>query len=246
MPQSGGLDLGGRVVLVTGAGRGLGRALVLRLLDAGARVAGCARNERDLSALLDDAGAARERLLVESADVADAGAMERLVGAITERWQRLDGLVLNASLLDARVPLRKTDPEEWRRVLDVNVSGAFHACRAALPVMRRQRDGSIIAVSSGVGDQPRANWGAYAVSKHALEALARNLALEERDAGVRVNIVDPGAMRTGMRRAAYPDEDPATLPDPAEHLGVYLWLLHPDSAGTTGQRLVARDWRSVS
>ena len=107
--------------------------------------------------------------------------------------------------------------------------------------MRRAGKGSIIAVSSGVGDRPRRDWGAYAVSKRALEALAQNLALEESDSGVRVNTVDPGAMRTSMRRAAYPDEDPDTLPGPDAHLGVYLWLLNP-ATDVTGRRFVARDW----
>lgn len=245
MPQSGARDLSGRVVLVTGAGRGLGRALVAALLDAGARVAGCARSADDLAALEAAHADASDRLLLRSADVADADAMLRLAAEIDARWSRIDGLVLNASVLDERVPLRDVDPAEWRRVLDVNLTGAFNACRAVLPSMRRASGGSIIAISSGVGDRPRRDWGAYAVSKRALEAFALNLALEESDAGVRVNVVDPGAMRTGMRRTAYPDEDPATLPDPSQHVGVYLWLLDP-AIDVTGRRFVARDWRATN
>ena len=245
MPQSGARDLSGRVVLVTGAGRGLGRALVVALLDAGARVAGCARSADDLAALESTHADASDRLLLRNVDVADADAMVRLAAQIDARWSRIDGLVLNASVLDERVPLRDVDPAEWRRVLDVNLTGAFNACRAVLPSMRRARGGSIIAVSSGVGDRPRRDWGAYAVSKRALEAFALNLALEESDAGVRVNVVDPGAMRTDMRRGAYPDEDPATLPDPSQNVGVYLCLL--DSAiDVTGRRFVARDWRATN
>lgn len=231
----------GRVVLVTGAGRGLGRALVRSLVAEEARVAGCARSEADLAMLAAEV-AWSDRLIVRAADVRDARAMEALVDEVVERWGALDGLVLNASVLDERVPLRDVDPEAWRRVIDVNLTGAFIACRAALPVMRRQRSGSVVAVSSGVGDRPRERWGAYAVSKRALEAFAANLALEEREAGIRVNVVDPGAMRTSMRRAAYPAEDPATLPDPSAHLGVYLWLLSAAAAGVTGQRFVAREW----
>lgn len=230
-----------RVVLITGGARGLGRALTQELLRDGARVATCARTVSDLRDLEREAPAGS--LLTMEADVADAASMERFAAAAAERFGRIDGLVVNASVLDDRVPLREVEPDDWRRVIDVNLTGAFHACRAVIPHMRRGGGGSIIAVSSGVGDRPRARWGTYAVSKWALEGFARNLALEESDAGIRVNIVDPGAMRTAMRRAAYPGEDPDTLPLPGEHLGVYLWLLGASAAGVTGERLIAREWR---
>ncbi|HEX6588484.1 MAG TPA: SDR family NAD(P)-dependent oxidoreductase [Longimicrobiales bacterium] len=235
-------DPAGQVVLVTGGGRGLGRALTERLLQLGARVATCSRTGTDLQELERDAPA--DALLTMACDVADARAMERFADAAAERFGRVDGLVINASVLDDRVPLRDVEPDDWRRVIDVNLTGAFNACRAAIPHMRRAGGGSIIAVSSGVGDRPRARWGTYAVSKWALEGLARNLALEESDAGIRVNVVDPGAMRTGMRRAAYPGEDPDSLPLPGEHLAVYLWLLGASSGGVSGERFVAREWRS--
>ena len=230
------------VVLITGGGRGLGRALTQSLLRQGARVATCSRTGSDLRDLENDAPGGA--LFTMDADVADPRSMDRFVAATAERYGRIDGLVLNASVLDERVPLRDVEPDDWRRVIDVNLTGAFNACRAAIPHMRRGGGGSIIAVSSGVGDRPRARWGTYAVSKWALEGFARNLALEESDAGIRVNIVDPGAMRTDMRRAAYPEEDPDTLPLPGEHLAVYLWLLGGASAGVSGERFVAREWRA--
>lgn len=235
-------ELDGCVVLVTGGGRGLGRALTLRLLAAGARVATCARGAEALREL--KAAAPGDELLALQADVSDSESMERFAAAAADRFGRIDGLVANASLLDERVPLREVEPADWRRVLDVNLTGAFNTCRAVIPAMRSVGGGSIVVVSSGVGDRPRARWGTYAVSKWAVEGFARNLALEESDAGIRVNIVDPGAMRTDMRRAAYPDEDPDTLPRPDEHLGVYLWLLGDASAGVSGERFVARDWRA--
>lgn len=242
MSQTAAPGLTGRVVLVTGAGRGLGRALVDALLAADARVAGCARSAADLDDLRQAHAGAQDRLMLRALDVTDGTALSDFAAAIEQRWSRIDGAIVNASVLDARVPLRDIDPAEWRRVIDVNLTGAFNTCRAVLPSMRRHGSGSIIAVSSGVGDRPRREWGAYAVSKRALEAYAQNLALEEEDAGVRVNIVDPGAMRTSMRRAAYPDEDPASLPSPGEHVGVYLWLLQPANT-VTGRRFLARDWR---
>ena len=233
-------------MLVTGIARGLGHALFLEALRAGACVAGCVRRAADAERVASEArriDGDADRFAVAVADVTDADAMARFVEGAEARWGAVHGLIVNASVLDERAPLRDVDPAEWRRTVDVNLNGAFNVCRAAVPAMRRAGGGSIVVVSSGAADRPRRDWGAYAVSKHAVEALARNLALEERDAGVRVNVVDPGAMRTGMRAAAYPDEDPATLPDPAAHAGLYLWLLGDASAGVTGERFVARDWR---
>ena len=236
------LDLVGRVVLVTGAGRGLGRALVRRLVAHGALVSGCSRSRADLDALAGEFTDAQTPPLLLPADVTDAGSVARWVEAGMERFGRIDGLINNASILDERQPLRDVDLEEWRAVIDVNLTGTFIACRAVLPAMRAAGGGSIVNVSSGVGDRPRDRWGAYAVSKWALEGFSWNLALEERDAGVRVNVVDPGAMRTEMRRSAYPEEDPASLPEPKDATDVFVWLMHPDSASATGQRFVAREW----
>jgi NAD(P)-dependent dehydrogenase (short-subunit alcohol dehydrogenase family) len=236
-------DLSERVVLVTGAGRGLGRALVARVLAHGARVGACARSRDDLETLRTQHAAAADRLLVVQADVTNADAMTSFAAQADERWSRIDGLIVNAAMLGERGALRDADVATWRQVIDVNLTGAFLSCRAVLPAMRRARGGSIVLVSSGVGDRPRTDWGAYAVSKWALEGFGRNLALEERDAGIRVNIVDPGPMRTTMRAAAYPAEDPMRLAPPEQRTDVYLWLLAAASAGTTGERFHAAEWR---
>lgn len=239
-------DLTGRVVLVTGAGRGLGRALVRRLSSSGAHAAGCARSASELASLAAELDAASSPPLLMAIDVTDPAAVERLVDAVVERWGRVDGLINNAAVLGERRPLRDIEPDAWRRVIDVNLTGAFNMCRAGIRAMRGGGGGSIVNVSSGVGDQPRAEWGPYAVSKWALEGLSWNLALEERAAGIRVNVVDPGRMRTAMRRAAYPAEDPETLPEPVAATDVFLWLMDAASAGTTGQRLNAQDWTPPS
>lgn len=229
-------------MVVTGAGRGLGRALVHALSAAGAHVAGCARTESDLRTLGGELHDATEPPLLDVADVTDAESVDGFVASVLDRFGRIDGLINNASILGPRTPIRDVAPDDWRRVIDVNLTGAFIACRAVIPAMRRTGGGSIVNVSSGVGDRAREDWGAYGVAKRALEGFSWNLALEERAARIRVNVVDPGRMRTGMRRAAYPAEDPATLPDPAMVTDVFLWLLHPDSAQTTGQRFRAQDW----
>lgn len=231
-----------RTVLVTGASRGLGRALAGAFAGAGWRLVLCARGAGPLAELageLEDGGASVEWA---AADVTDERAIGTLVRRAEERFGGLDVLVNNASLLGSRATLTAQPLEEWRAVLDVNLTGALILIRAVLPGMRARGWGSIINVSSGVGDQPRAEWGAYAVSKWALEGLTWNLALEEKQAGIRANVVDPGRMRTRMRRSAYPEEDPETLPDPAAVTPVFLWLASDDSAGVTGQRLRAQEW----
>jgi NAD(P)-dependent dehydrogenase (short-subunit alcohol dehydrogenase family) len=130
----------------------------------------------------------------------------------------------------------------WREVLEVNLTGTLVPTLAVLPGMRAAGRGSIINLSSGVGNEPRERWGAYAISKWGVEALSKNLALEEEDVGIRVNIVDPGRLRTGMRRAAYPGEDPSGPAPPEDAVPVFLWLASERSTGITGQRFRALEW----
>ena len=151
-------------------------------------------------------------------------------------------LVNNASLLGPRVPLAEYPLEDWRDVLRVNLTGAFAVTRAVLPHLREAGGGSIVNVTSGAAVGPRENWGAYAVSKHALEGWSLNLAKELEGTGIRVNLVDPGSMRTGMRAAAYPSEDPRSLKTPRDAAGVFLWLAGEGAAGVTGRRFRADDW----
>lgn len=153
-------------------------------------------------------------------------------------------LVNNASVLGPRVPLVQHSVDEWRRTLAVNLDGTFVATRATVPRMLSAGGGSVINVSSGAALPPRASWGAYAVSKAAVEAFTINLAAELEGTGVRANIVDPGAMRTSMRAAAYPDEDPERLRTPAAAVDVFVWLAGPDSGGVSGQRFTVGNWRS--
>jgi NAD(P)-dependent dehydrogenase (short-subunit alcohol dehydrogenase family) len=234
--------LGDEVVLITGASRGLGLALAEAFGRAGARLVLCARGEDALRA----AAARLERGGVDvvwaAADVRDGAAMERLAERASNQVGGVTVLVNNASILGRRIPLRDHDIAEWRQVLDVNLTGALVPILAVLPGMRAAGSGSIINVSSGVGNEARADWGAYAVSKWGLESLSRNLALEESDAGIRVNIVDPGRLRTEMRRAAYPDEDPLRPEPPESATAVFLWLASPASVGVTGQRFEALAW----
>lgn len=234
--------MAGRTVLITGASRGLGEALARAFAGAGSSLVLCARSEAPLRALADELETSGAEVEWAPADVTDAPAVEALVARASDRFGGIDALVNNASILGSRAPLRDQPLDEWRAVLEVNLTGTLVPTLAVLPGMRTRGAGSIINVSSGVGNQPRADWGAYAISKWGVEALSRNLALEEEGAGIRVNIVDPGRLRTEMRRAAYPDEDPSAPTPPEEITGVFLWLASDDAADVTGQRFHAQRW----
>jgi NAD(P)-dependent dehydrogenase (short-subunit alcohol dehydrogenase family) len=236
------VDLSGQVALITGASKGLGRALADAFGRAGARLVLCARGEAGLRETVEALEARGVEVEWGPVDVADEAGVARLVTGAEERFGAVSVLVNNASVLGPRVPLRDQGLEEWRHVLNVNLTGTLIPILAVLPGMRAAGGGSIINVSSGVGNVARARWGAYAVSKWGVEALSGNLALEEADAGVRVNIVDPGRLRTEMRRAAYPEEDPSGPAPPQQAVDVFLWLASPASSGVTGERFEALAW----
>jgi NAD(P)-dependent dehydrogenase (short-subunit alcohol dehydrogenase family) len=235
----------GTGVLITGASRGLGAALALAFAARGARVSLCARREAALRATADAVRARGAECLVRAVDVADETAVAAWVEETARAFGPPGALINNASVLGPRVPLAEYPSRLWREVLDVNLTGAFHCARAVLPHMLRRGAGSIVNVSSGAAVPPREDWGAYAVSKQALEGFSLNLAAELRGSGVRVNIVDPGSMRTSMRAAAYPEEDPATVKDPARAAGLFLWLAGEESREVTGERFRADDWEAA-
>lgn len=237
-------DLTGRPTVITGASRGLGAALARAVARAGAPVALLATSPDDLEEVTSEIRADGGEAEGWEVDVADWPAVESFSREVVARFGDVHGVVNNAGVLGGRVPLAEYSPGEWERVIRVNVDGSFHVLRAFLPVLRESGGGSVIGVSSGVAAEPRAEWGAYAVSKWATDGLTLNVAEEEVDHGIRANVVDPGSMRTRMRRNAYPDEDPETLPEPSEVTEVFLWLLSEASAGVTGQRFRAQEWSS--
>lgn len=232
----------GAVVMITGASRGLGKALATAFSRAGATVSLCARSPSSLESICAEITAAGGRCLARSVDVRDEQAVNAWVTETVEALGTPTVLINNASLLGPRSPLADFPLDSWREVLEVNLTGTLVVSRAVLRPMREARQGSIINVSSGAAIPPRKEWGAYAVSKDALEGLSINLASELEGSGVRVNIVDPGAMRTGMRAAAYPSEDPDTLKRPDTIGPLFLWLASDAAARVTGQRFQADDW----
>ena len=233
--------LEGKVALVTGASQGLGRALALAFAREGARVAINSRSEEGVRPVAGEAESAGAEVLALAADVSRSADVERLVGATVERFGRIDVLVNNAGVLGPRVPIEEYPEDEWRRVMDANLNGLFLVTKAAIPHM--PEGGSIINVVSGVSVEGRAGWGAYSVSKFGVEGLTQILASELEERGIRANAVDPGGMRTEMRAAAYPEEDPMTRITPEENTGVFLYLASDESREVTGQRFKAQEFR---
>jgi len=229
-----------KVTLVTGASLGLGRALALAFAEEGARVVINARREasiRRVAGEVEDVGA---EVLAVAADVSRGADVERLVRETVGRFGRIDVLVNNAGLLGPRVSIEEYPEDEWRRVIDANLTGPFLVSKRAIPHV--PEGGSIINVVSGVSIEGRPGWGAYSVSKFGVEGLTQILAAELAERGVRVNAVDPGGMRTDMRAAAYPEEDPQTRITPEENTAVFLYLASEESKGVTGERLKAQEF----
>ena len=233
--------LAGKVALVTGASKGLGRALALAFAREGADLALCARGVEPLEQVRAEAEALGARVVALRADVGNPEDVERLAAIALDAFGRVDVLVNNASELGP-VPmpyLLDTDPAALRRVLDVNLMGPFLLTRSLLGPMLTGERGSVINVSSDAGITGYAGWGAYGTSKAALDHMTRIWASELDGTGVRVNSVDPGDMATGMHFAALPDDDPAALARPEDRTEVFVWLASDGSAGVSGQRFEA-------
>lgn len=232
-------SMAGRIILVTGAGDGIGKALSLALAEAGATVGLLGRTQRKLEATYDDiikAGGPTPALLPFNLEVAGAEAYEALFTALDTEFGRLDGLAHLAGILGTRSPIEHFDVPTWCKVLHVNLTAPFILTRILMPLLRRAQNASVVFTSSGVGRRGSAYWGAYSASKFAVEGLNQVLADELRETtSIRSNCVNPGAVRTYMRLQAYPAEDRAALPEPREVLGPFLYLLGPDSVGVNGE-----------
>ena len=233
--------LEGKVAVITGASKGLGKALALAYAKEGARVIINARSKGSIHPVAEEVEALGSEVLALAADVSKSADVERLVDAATQRFGKIDVLVNNAGLLGPRVAIEEYPEDEWRRVIDANLTGPFLITKAAIP--RMLEGASIVNVVSGVSVEGRAGWGAYSVSKFGVEGLTQILAAELEERGIRANAVDPGGMRTEMRAAAYPEEDPMTRITPEENTDVFLYLASDESKGVTGQRFKAQEFR---
>src|SRR5689334_6614069 len=237
-------DFKDRAILVTGASDGIGRAVALALAGAGAQVILHGRNVRKLEAVhaeIEKLGAPEASIVPLDLERALAADYEAVADAVEKRYGRLDGLLHNAALLGALTPIEQYDVPMFMRVMHVNVTAEFVLTRQLLPLLRTSKDAALLFTSSGVGNVGRAYWGAYSISKFAVEGMAQVLSQElETTSSVRVNVIDPGKVRTSMRRAAYPSEALESLPTPESLTAPYLALLGPASRGVTGRRFRAQ------
>ena len=235
------MKLEDKVAMISGGSKGLGAAIARRFTEEGAAVSLCARGAEELGQIAGELEGQGTSVLTVTADVSSEADVKAWVAATLERFGRVDILVNNASLLGPRVGIEQYPLDDWRTVVDVNLTGAFLCARESIAALRATQ-GAMIPVSSGVGDHGRPYWGAYSASKNGLEALSEMLAGELKDDGIRSNAVDPGSMRTDMRAAAYPDEDPGTLPRPREVTEVFVYLASDAARDVTGQRFRAKEF----
>ena len=237
-------ELSGRIIAITGPTRGIGHAVAMACATHGATVVLVGRNVKRLEAVhaqIEAAGAAEATIAPFDLEKAVASDYDTLASALMDRYGRLDGLVHNASILGMLAPIEHFDVPTWSRVMHVNATAPFALTHVLLPVLRKSDDASIIFTSSAVGRKARAFWGAYSVSKCAIEGLSEILAQEmENVSNIRVNTLSPGATRTAMRLQAFPSENPDTVTPPEAIVGAYLALLGPASRGITGQRFDAQ------
>lgn len=221
-------QLTGRIAVVTGASRGIGAAVAKRFAAEGAQLVLIARTVGGLEELDDEIRAAGglQPVLVPH-DLRDFDGLDRLGASLNERFGRLDILVGNAGILGPLTPVGHIPPEAWQEVMDINVTANYRLIRSLDPLLRLSDAGRAVFVTSGAASGRMAYWGPYAISKAALEALVRSYAAEIIKTNVRANLLSPGPIRTGMRAAAFPGEDPLSLRTPEEISDLFLDLASP-------------------
>ncbi len=236
--------LNDKVILVTGASDGIGKCASLTYARLGATVVLLGRSTEKLEQVYDQIeseGGPRPAMVPMNLESATQPEYRQLAEKLDEEFGRLDGLLNNASILGDMTPLEFYPVATWERVMQVNVNSQFMLTQAMLPLLKSAPSASVIFTTSSVGRKGRANWGAYAVSKFATEGLMQTWADElENATNIRVNCINPGATRTRMRASAYPAEDPAKLCPPEDIMGLYTYLMGPDSKSVNGQSLDAQ------
>lgn len=224
--------LDGQIAVVTGASRGIGRAAALMLAREGAHVVAVARNVAALESLDDSikAHGSKTGATLVPLDLKDHAALDRLGASIHQRWGALDILLGNAAMLGPITPVEHISPQKFQELLDVNLTANWRLIRALAPLLRASKTGGrAVFVSSGAAQGAKPYWGGYSMSKAALESVVKIWASENMQSGLRVNLFNPGATRTGMRAAAMPGEDPMSLPAPETVAEAMLPLLLPDT-----------------
>lgn len=233
-----------RIILVTGAGDGIGKAAAISFAKAGAQLILAGRTTSKLEQVYDaivSSGYVEPTLYPIDLEGANIEDYDQLAVSLDQQFGRLDGLLHNAGILGQRTPLSNYRWDVWNKVIQVNVTAQFQMTQALMPVLEKSEDCSVVFTSSGVGRVGRAFWGAYGVSKFAVEGLAQAWAAElEGLSSVRINCINPGATATQMRAQAYPAENPQTIPSPEQIMPAYLYLMGADSKGICGQSIDAQ------
>ncbi|MFL3656318.1 MAG: YciK family oxidoreductase [Halioglobus sp.] len=233
-----------RIILVTGAGDGIGKAVAIGAAKSGATVILAGRTVAKLEQvykLIIETGGPEPSIYPVDLAGATAKDYDDLGVLIDEQFGRLDGLLHNAAILGLRSPLTNYSSELWSKVIQVNLTAQFQMTQSLMTVLEKSQDASVIFTTSGVGRVGKAFWGAYAVSKFAIEGMVQTWASEVEGLGsVRINAINPGATRTNMRAQAFPGENPNDLKTPEDILPAYLYLLGQDSIGVNGQSIEAQ------
>ncbi|BFM48864.1 YciK family oxidoreductase [Marinomonas sp. THO17] len=237
--------LKGKTIMVTGAGDGIGKAAALTYAEHGATVILLGRTTKKLEAVYDAIeakGYPQAAIVPLNLDGASEHEYRELANTLTSEFDQLDGVLHNASLLGERCDLQHYDIRLFEQVMRVNVTSQLALTQALMPLLKKSPAASIIFTSSGVGRTAKAKWGAYAISKFATEAMMQLFAneLAESQPNIRANAINPGATKTAMRAAAYPNEDPNSLPSATDIMPLYLYLMGKDSLTINGQSLNAQ------
>ncbi|WP_394166068.1 YciK family oxidoreductase [Neptunomonas phycophila] len=236
--------LADRYIVVTGAGDGIGKAAAIAYAKHGATVILLGRTTEKLEQVYDEienAGGPQPAIVPLNLETATEHDYIEITNIIDQEFGRLDGILHNASLLGLRTPLESYDPVTWQQVMQVNVNAPFLLTQTLMPLLHRSEDASIIFTSSSVGRKGRAYWGAYSVSKFAIEGMMQVMADEvSSTSNIRVNCINPGATRTAMRAYAYPAEDPTNNPTPDAIMPLYLYLMGADSKSVNGESMDAQ------
>jgi NAD(P)-dependent dehydrogenase (short-subunit alcohol dehydrogenase family) len=236
--------LANKTILITGASDGIGKVCASTFAQHGATVILLGRSQKKLESIFDEIEALNPgRAIIHPLDFSSASTADyqTLTQSISEQFECLDGLIHNAALLGAMSPIEFYPDQDWTDLMQVNINAAFFLTKALLPSLSRSNDARLLFTASSVGRIGRAYWGAYAVSKFAVEGLMQTLADElGKTSSIRVNSLNPGGTRTNMRRNAYPAENPNTQPTAASLMPVYLYLMSPQAITIHGQTLDAR------
>ena len=237
-------ELKDKVILVTGANRGFGLAITMSLSKAGATVIMLGRDLGSLEYAYDavvDAGYNEPILYPLDLEGATPENYQELQDNILDKFEKLDGLIHNAAILGAQMPIEQYDIKLWYSTLQINLSAPFMLTQFLIPLLLKSEDARILFLSSSVGRKAKAYWGAYSVSKFGIEGFAKTLSEELEKTNISVNTINPGKLRTEMRRTAYPAEDSSTVPKPEEKSAAIVYLLSSLSPKMNGEQLTIAD-----